>query len=76
MTIKENGITCLASAGGYTCNLWNPKINSGNLVEEIRVHEEGQEVECVDISSSGNLIASGARDGIVTCLNSFVLDGL
>eukprot|EP00040_Diaphanoeca_grandis_P014118 m.71468 g.71468 ORF g.71468 m.71468 type:complete len:520 (-) comp24352_c1_seq1:209-1768(-) len=62
---QENGVTCLASAGGFSCNLWNPKINSHNLVEEMKIHAEGQEIECVDISANGSFVATGARDGTV-----------
>jgi hypothetical protein len=60
---QENGICVAASAGGYDTILWNPLAPTGNMVEELRQHEPGKEVECVDISSSGKLMATGGRDG-------------
>lgn len=62
---QDNGVAVLASAGGYRCNLWNSKLNNNHLVEEMDVHEPGLEIECVDISADGSLVATGARDGTV-----------
>jgi WD40 repeat protein len=49
--------------------LWNPLAPNQNLVQDLRQHQEGKEVECVDISSSGQLIATGGRDGAIMVSN-------
>jgi len=66
---QDNGITVAASAGGYSCMLWNPLAPNQNCVQDLRQHQEGKEVECVDISSSGQLIATGGRDGVIMVSN-------
>lgn len=63
--VQDNGISGAASAGGYSCCLWNPLAPNDNLIEEVQLHEPGKEVECVDISASGKLFASGSRDGSI-----------
>ena len=62
----------LASSGGFSCNLWSAKNNYNSLVEEMKNHEHGLEVECVDISADGKLVASGSRDGKVSWLRRLV----
>eukprot|EP00039_Didymoeca_costata_P019277 m.336898 g.336898 ORF g.336898 m.336898 type:complete len:551 (+) comp17990_c0_seq1:71-1723(+) len=62
-SVQDNGISAAASAGGTSCCIWNPLAPNDNMIEELQLHDPGKEVECVDISSSGNLIATGSRDG-------------
>lgn len=62
---QDNGVVVLASSGGFSCNLWSAKNNYNSLVEEMKNHEHGLEVECVDISADGKLVASGSRDGTI-----------
>jgi len=62
---QENGISVAASAGGYSTILWNPMAPNNNMVDELRQHAPGKEVECVDIASSGKLMATGSRDGTI-----------
>eukprot|EP00054_Salpingoeca_dolichothecata_P002374 m.22551 g.22551 ORF g.22551 m.22551 type:complete len:587 (+) comp12961_c0_seq1:44-1804(+) len=66
---SRNGTNILASAGGYSAILWNPKSSYNNLLAELQQHEAGKEVETVAISQSGRLMASGGRDGII-CVSS------
>ena len=62
---QDNGINVAASAGGYSTILWNPLAPNNNMVDELKQHEPGKEVECVDIASSGELMATGSRDGTI-----------
>lgn len=55
----------LASAGDFTVRLSDPRPDQKTYITHLSPHAAGKEVEAVDISSDGTLLASGGRDGVV-----------
>ena len=55
----------LASAGDFTVRLSDPRPDQKTYIMHLSPHAAGKEVEAVDISPDGTLLASGGRDGVV-----------
>ena len=55
----------LASAGDFTVRLSDPHPDHKTHIMHLSPHAAGKEVEAVDISPDGTLLASGGRDGVV-----------
>ena len=55
----------LASAGDFTIRLSDPRPDQKTYLMHLSPHAPGKEVEAVDISPDGTLLASGGRDGVV-----------
>lgn len=62
---STNGFSLLASAGGCTARLWDPREGRVEQVALLTQHQPFREVEAVAVSPDGSLLATGARDNLV-----------
>ena len=69
---KNVALPLLASAGGYSIHLSDPRPSHKSNILALSPHEVKKEVESVTISPDGSLIASGGRDGMVVLMTLFV----
>ena len=59
-------VPVLASAGDCSLKVWDPRPSSpGQPLVSLSLHQPGKEVEAVEISPDGSLIATGGRDGVI-----------
>ncbi len=62
----------LASVGGFTVRLSDPRPNQKANILTLTPHTRGKEVETVAISPDGSLLVTGGRDGLVVLMTLFV----
>lgn len=69
---KNVAVPVVASAGGYTLRLSDPRPNQRANILTLTPHSQGKEVETVAISPDGSLLVTGGRDGLIVLMSLFV----
>ncbi len=70
--MENVALPVLASAGGYTLCLSDPRPSHRADILSLSLHQQGKEVEAVAVSPDGSLLVSGGRDGRIVLMTLMV----
>lgn len=70
--MENVAVPVLASAGGYTLCLSDPRPSHRADILSLSLHQQGKEVEAVAVSPDGSLLVSGGRDGRIVLMTLMV----